>query len=92
MPGGAPADDAGGGGAAGAAMPVQFGQLSKAEMLAIVKEQVRQGMCDKMTVWLHIKSIVTRLLCHNGWVGQVEKMTSNGQNTVPAYVTGSRSE
>ena len=54
MPGGAPADDAGGGvaggGAAGAAMPVQFGQLSKAEMLAIVKEQVRQGMCDKMTV------------------------------------------
>ena len=51
MPGGAPADDAGGGvaggGAAGAAMPVQFGQLSKAEMLAIVKEQVRQGMCDK---------------------------------------------
>ena len=51
MPGGAPADDAGGGvaggGAAGAAMPVQFGQLSKAEMLAIVKEQVGQKMCEK---------------------------------------------
>ena len=56
MPGGAPADDAGGGvaggGAAGAAMPVQFGQLSKAEMLAIVKEQVvqEQEMCDKINV------------------------------------------
>ena len=36
-----------GGGAAGAAMPVQFGQLSKAEMLAIVKEQVGQKMCKK---------------------------------------------
>ena len=51
MPGGAPADDAGGGvaggGAAGAAMPVQFGQLSKAEMLAIVKEQVGQKICEK---------------------------------------------
>ena len=43
----APADDAGGGVAAGAAMPVQFGQLSKAEMLAIVKEQVGQKMCEK---------------------------------------------
>ena len=49
MPGGAPADDAGGGVAGGgaAAMPVQFGQLSKAEMLAIVKEQVVQKMCEK---------------------------------------------
>ena len=47
MPGGAPADDAGGGVAGGGAMPVQFGQLSKAEMLAIVKEQVGQKMCEK---------------------------------------------